>query len=153
MHTEEGPHTAVGTRPLLRNQADSDRAQAWAAVALDHAAGQVELGHLRDQLKRELSGLPPAAGMRRHLASAEVPQAIPGGDLLAGEQLVKTVEIDSITGFGGSWHPALLGHGHGLGRSATQIDNAGQNAPNAMSAGVGRSNPSSSRPLSVSPCS
>ena len=84
--------------PTPRVEADSDRAQARAAVALDHAAGQVEAGHLRDQLERELRGLPPAAGMRRHFAGAEVAQAITGGDLLVGKQLVRKVEIDRARG-------------------------------------------------------
>jgi hypothetical protein len=93
VHAEERPHAAVGARPLHAHEAGRGRAHARAAVPLDDAAGEAELGDLRDELERKLGALPVVVDDRRDLARAEVVEAIADRALFVGEQLVGQVQI------------------------------------------------------------
>ena len=76
MHAEEGPDAPVGPCPLHAHEARGGGAHARTVVAVDDAAGQAELGDLRNELEGELRALPVAVDDRRDLAIAERAQAI-----------------------------------------------------------------------------
>jgi hypothetical protein len=97
VNAEERAHAAVGARPLHAHEARGHGRHARAAVALDRAAGQAELGDLRHQHERELRALPVVVDDREHLGVAERAQRLADPALLGGEQLVHEVEIAHST--------------------------------------------------------
>ena len=69
---EEGADAAIGARPLEADESGRQHAETRAGVTVDRAAGDAELGDLRDELERELLALPVVVDDRNDLAVAEV---------------------------------------------------------------------------------
>src|SRR3712207_3882814 len=93
LHAVEGADAAVGPGELGGDQTGGDVAHAGAAVALDGAAGDAELGELGHQLEGELGALPVVVDPRGDLLLAEGAHAVADLDLLRLEEFLQVVEV------------------------------------------------------------
>src|SRR5947209_13840299 len=93
MDTEEGADTGISAGQFHHDEPTSQCTHAWAAIALDAAASNIERGKLGNKLKGELSPLPVVIDDGNNLFVREGTHFIANAAFFLGQKFIHQVKI------------------------------------------------------------